>query len=80
VKKPLLYFTHVINGQTYGAWYRRLSSTELEIFAVGLMKRALCPEGQEVATSRAILEEFVRGPEQPRGADAPLQDDPTESD
>jgi hypothetical protein len=60
VQEPLIYFTHVVDGRTYGAWYRRLSATELEIFAIGLMKRASCPEGQELATSRAILEEFVR--------------------
>lgn len=64
VKEPLVYFTHTINAKTYGAWYRRLSSTEIEVFAVGLMKRASCPDGQELATSRAILEEFVGSREQ----------------
>jgi len=62
VQEPLIYFTHVVDGRTYGAWYRRISAAELEIFAVGLMRRVSCPEGQgqELAASRAILEEFVR--------------------
>lgn len=64
MQEPLVYFTHTTNARTYGAWYRRLSSTEIEVFAAGLMKRASCPEGQELATSRAILEEFVRSREQ----------------
>jgi hypothetical protein len=64
VQEPLVYFTHIINAKTYGAWYRRLSSTDIEVFAAGLMRRASCPEGQELATSRAILEEFVRSREQ----------------
>lgn len=65
MQEPLVYFTHIINARTYGAWYRRLSATEIEVFAVGLMKRASCPDGKELATSRAILEEFVRSREQP---------------
>ena len=80
MQKPLIYFTHVIDGRTHGAWYRRLSSTEIEIFAVGLMRRVPCADGQELATSRALLEAFVRGRDQPGSADLPPQDPPTEND
>lgn len=64
MQEPLFYFTHTINEKTYGAWYRRLSSTEIEVFAVGLLRRAPCAEGQELAASRAILEEFLHSREQ----------------
>jgi hypothetical protein len=70
VDAPLVYFTHVVDGRTYGAWYRRLSPTELEIFAIGLMARVECPEGQEPARIRATLEEFVL--RQRSGAASPL--------
>jgi hypothetical protein len=60
VQSSLIYFTHALDGRTYGGWYRRLSATEIEVFAIGLMTRATCPEGQELAASRATLEDFVR--------------------
>jgi hypothetical protein len=75
VEAPLVYFTHVVGGRTYGAWYRRLSPTELEVFAIGLMARVECPEGQEPATIRATLEEFVR--RQLSGAASPLPPSPS---
>jgi hypothetical protein len=80
VQKPLIYFTHVIDGRTYGGWYRRLSSTEIEIFAAGLMKRVPYPDGQEQATSRAVLEDFVRGREGYGSSDLPPQDPPADND
>jgi hypothetical protein len=80
VQKPLIYFTHVIDGRTCGGWYRRLSSSEIEIFAVGLMRRVSCPDGQELVTSRTVLEDFLRGPKQHGSADLSRQDPPTESD
>jgi hypothetical protein len=80
VQKPLIYFTHVIDGRTYGGWYRRLSSTEIEMFSAGLMRRLPCPDGQEQATSLAVLEDFVRGRDGHETSDLPPPHPPAEND
>jgi hypothetical protein len=33
----MTFFTHRVNGQTYGAWYRHVSSRELEIIGAGFL-------------------------------------------
>src|SRR5262245_15271992 len=33
----MTFFTHQVNGQTYGAWYRHVAPRELEIIGAGFM-------------------------------------------
>lgn len=55
----LTFFTHLIDGKLYGAWYRVRSTTEVEIQALGLLKVVSWEGRSPEAAARCSLEEFV---------------------
>jgi hypothetical protein len=59
--EEMTFFTHRVNGQTYGAWYRHLSPRELEIIGTGFMCKTLYAGCDELSVARSVLEEFLRG-------------------
>lgn len=56
----LQYFTHVVDEQVYGAWYRIISPTEIEIIGVGLLACANYDGFSPDGAARSVLENFVR--------------------
>jgi hypothetical protein len=56
----LHYFTHSINGKTYGGWYRLVSPGDLEVLGVGSMETVPFLGYEPEAVARSVLEEFVR--------------------
>jgi hypothetical protein len=56
----MTFFTHQVNGQTYGAWYRHLSPHELEIIGAGFMCKTAYAGCDELSVARSVLEEFLR--------------------
>ena len=56
----MTFFTHRVNGQTYGAWYRHLSPRELEIIGAGFMCKASYAGCDELSVARSVLEDFLR--------------------
>jgi hypothetical protein len=59
VQSRLNYFTHLIDGAVYGAWYRTTSSNELEVIGVGMLESGEYGFSPEAA-AKSILENFVR--------------------
>jgi hypothetical protein len=57
----MTFFTHRVNGQTYGAWYRHLSPLELEIIGAGFMCKTAYAGRDELSVARSVLEDFLRG-------------------
>jgi hypothetical protein len=57
----MTFFTHRVNGQTYGAWYRQLGPRELEIMGTGFMCKAAYAGCDELSVARSVLEDVVRG-------------------
>lgn len=58
--EPLTYFTCEVDGVRYGGWYRKLTPSEIEVLAVGLLTvAAYCGDDAE-STARATLTDFVR--------------------
>jgi hypothetical protein len=57
----MTFFTHRVNGQTYGAWYRHLSPRELEIIGAGFMRKTSYAGCDELSVARSVLEDFLRG-------------------
>lgn len=56
----LSFFTHDVEGVSYGAWYRVIGQTDVEVLAVGLMQTVpLAGLGAE-EVARTVLEDFVR--------------------
>jgi hypothetical protein len=59
--EEMTFFTHRVNGQTYGAWYRHLSPRELEIIGTGFMCKTSYAGCDELSVARSVLEGFLRG-------------------
>jgi hypothetical protein len=63
-KKPLFeamsYFMHDVDGRLYGAWFRRPSSTHVEVVAQGHIKSAPCGATSPERAAALLLEEIVR--------------------
>lgn len=57
----MTFFTHRVNGQTYGAWYRQLAPRELEIIGTGFMCRTPYAGCDELSVARSVLEDYLRG-------------------
>jgi len=57
----MTFFTHRVNGQTYGAWYRQLAPRELEVIGAGFMCKAVYAGCDELSVARSVLEDAVRG-------------------
>lgn len=56
----LQYFTHTVDDHIYGAWYRVISPTEMEIIGVGLLESANYAGFSPESTAKSVLEKFVR--------------------
>ena len=56
----MTFFTHQVNGQTYGAWYRHTAPRELEIIGAGLMCKTPYAGSDELSVARSVLEDYVR--------------------
>lgn len=56
----MTFFTHEVNGQTYGGWYRKLAPQEIEIMGAGLLCKTSFAGCDELSVARSVLEEFVR--------------------
>lgn len=74
----MTFFTHRVNGQTYGAWYRQLAPHEIEVMGAGFLCKARCAGCDVLSVARSVLEEFLRMQMrtgvQPRPLDSPLID------
>jgi hypothetical protein len=56
----LLYFTHTVDEHVYGAWYRVLSASEIEVIGVGLLEPANYGGFSPESAAKSVLENFVR--------------------
>jgi len=56
----MTFFTHRVNGRTYGAWYRHVSPRELEIIGAGFLCKTPYAGSDELSVARSVLEEFLR--------------------
>lgn len=56
----MTFFTHRVNGLTYGAWYRQLGPRELEVIGTGFMCKTAYAGCDELSVARSILEEYMR--------------------
>ena len=56
----MTFFTHQVNGQTYGGWYRQLAPHEIEIMGAGFLCKTSYAGSDELSVARSVLEEFVR--------------------
>ena len=56
----LQYFTHSVDDHVYGAWYRIISPTEIEVIGVGLLESANYAGFSPESTARSVLENYVR--------------------
>lgn len=56
----MTFFTHRVNGQTYGAWYRQLGPREIEVIGTGFMCKAVHAGSDELSVARSVLEEYLR--------------------
>ncbi len=60
VDSGLRYFTHHVDGAVYGAWYRVISSTQLEVIGVGILEPGEYAGFSPESSARSILENFLR--------------------
>ena len=60
VDSGLRYFTHAVDGSVYGAWYRVISSTQLEVIGVGMLEPGEYAGFSPESSAKSILENFVR--------------------
>jgi hypothetical protein len=56
----MTFFTHQVNGQTYGGWYRQLAPHEVEVMGAGFLCKTPCAGCDVLSVARSVLEEFVR--------------------
>jgi hypothetical protein len=56
----LMYFTHAVDGACYGAWYRVMSSTQLEVLGAGILEAGEYGGYSPEESAKSILENFVR--------------------
>ena len=75
----MTFFTHRVNGQTYGAWYRQLAPRELEVMGAGFMCKTAYAGCDELSVARSVLEGFlqrqIQSGAQPRSLDGREQRD-----
>jgi len=60
VDSGLRYFTHEIDGAMYGAWYRIVTSTQIEVIGIGMLERGEYAGFSPESSAKSILENFVR--------------------
>lgn len=70
----LTFFTHVIDDQLYGGWYRVRSPTEVEVQSIGLLEIASWEGRSPEAAAQCCLEAFVAR-RQLTGEPTPVLDD-----
>jgi hypothetical protein len=77
----MTFFTHQVNGLTYGAWYRQLGPQEIEVMGAGFLCKATCAGCDVLSVACSVLEKFVRlqmqTGTQPRALDSQDQDSST---
>ena len=56
----MTFFTHQVNGQTYGAWYRQLAPHEIEVMGAGFLCKTRYAGCDELSVARSVLEDFLR--------------------
>ena len=56
----MTFFTHEVNGQTYGGWYRQLAPNELEVMGAGFLCKTTYAGWDELSVARSVLEDFLR--------------------
>ena len=56
----LQYFTHIVDEHVYGAWYRIISPTEIEVIGVGLLESADYAGFSPESAAKSVLENYVR--------------------
>lgn len=56
----MTFFTHQVNGRTYGAWYRQLAPNEIEVMGAGFLCKTSYAGRDELSVARSVLEEFLR--------------------
>jgi hypothetical protein len=56
----LQYFTHTVDEHIYGAWFRIISPTEIEVIGIGLLESANYAGFSPESAARSVLENFVR--------------------
>ena len=56
----LNYFIHSVDGANYGAWYRVISSDQLEVIGAGMLETAEYGGYSPESSARSMLENFVR--------------------
>lgn len=69
----ITFFTHQVNGQTYGGWYRQLAPRELEVIGAGFMCKAAYAGCDELSVARSVLEDALRGQMQTGAHPQPLE-------
>lgn len=55
----LSFFTHEVSGSLYGAWYRLLSTSTVEVVGIGFIRTVPCVGVNPEAAARWCLEDFV---------------------
>lgn len=58
--KGLNYFTHTVDGEVYGAWYRVVSPNAIEVIGVGLLETCDYAGFSPESTACSVLENCVR--------------------
>jgi hypothetical protein len=56
----MTFFTHQVNGQTYGAWYRQLAPQEIEVIGAGFLCKTSYAGCDVLSVARSVLEESLR--------------------
>src|SRR5690242_18380259 len=56
----MTFFTHQVNGQTYGGWYRQLAPYEIEVMGAGFLCKTTYAGCDELSVARSVLEDFLR--------------------
>jgi hypothetical protein len=56
----LHYFTHVVDGLIYGAWYRVTTANTVEVMGVGMLEVASFGGFSPENTAKSVLENSVR--------------------
>jgi hypothetical protein len=77
----MTFFTHQVNGQTFGGWYRQLAPHKIEVMGAGFLCKTSYAGRDELSVARSVLEEFVlmqlRAGGHPRALDPQDQRDST---
>lgn len=60
VDSGLRYFTHEVDGALYGAWYRTMSPTRIEVIGVGMLESGEYAGFSPESSAKSMLENYVR--------------------